>query len=70
MNIRELAKHDDFIARYRHKTKGGFYTVVSTAVAAGELKDVSRSLIVYRNELGDVFVRRMGCFNDNMELIV
>lgn len=69
MNIRELAKHDDFIRRYTHKTKGGVYTVITKALAAGEIGDVFTSIIVYRNEHGDVFVRSLRCFNDKMNLI-
>lgn len=69
MNIRELAKHDDFIRRYTHKTKGGVYTVVTKALAAGEIGDVFTSIIVYRNEHGDVFVRSLRCFKENMNLI-
>jgi hypothetical protein len=69
VNIRELAKHDDFICRYTHKTKGGVYTVVTKALAAGEIGDVFGSVVVYRNEHGDVFVRSLKFFNDNMNLI-
>ena len=69
MNIRELAKHDDFIRRYTHKTKGGVYTVVATGLAAGEIGDVFDSVVVYRNANGEVFVRSLKCFEDNMNLI-
>lgn len=69
MNIRELAKHDDFIRRYTHKTKGGVYTVVTTALAAGEIGDVFGSVVVYRNDHGDTFARSLKCFKENMNLI-
>ncbi len=69
MNIRELAKHDDFIARYRHKTKGGVYTVVATGLAAGEIGDAFGEIVVYRNDNGEVFVRSLKCFKENMNII-
>lgn len=59
----------DFTCRYTHKTKGGVYTVITKALAAGEIGDVFTSIIVYRNEHGDVFVRSLRCFNDKMNLI-
>lgn len=69
MNTRELAKHDDFICRYTHKTKGGVYTVVATALSAGELKSACSSIVMYRNQHGVVFARSSKCFIDNMEII-
>lgn len=69
MNIRELARHDDFTRRYTHKTKGGVYTVVTTALAAGEIGDVFGPVVVYRNDHGGVFVRSFKCFEDNMNLV-
>lgn len=59
----------DFTCRYTHKTKGGVYTVVAKALLAGEIGNVFTSIIVYRNEHGDVFVRSLRCFNDKMNLI-
>lgn len=69
MNIRKPAKHDDFIRRYTHKTKGGVYTVVTTALATGEIGDTLDYVVVYRNEYGDAFVRSLKCFYDSMNLI-
>lgn len=69
MNTRELARRDDFVRRYTHKTKGGVYTVVATGLAAGEIGDVFDSVVVYRNSNGEVFVRSLKCFKDSMNLI-
>lgn len=69
MNTRELAKHAGSVRGYTHKTKGGAYIVMATGLAAGEIGDVFDSVVVYRNANGDVFVRSLKCFKENMNLI-
>lgn len=69
MNIIKLANYDDFMCRYTHKTKGGVYTVVAAGLAAGEVGDVFGEIVVYRNANGDVFVRTLECFEENMNII-
>lgn len=69
MNTRELAKRDGFARGYTHKTKGGAYIVMTTALAAGEIGDVFDSVVVYRNANGEVFVRSLKCFEENMNII-
>lgn len=69
MSNHELTGYDDSIRRYTHKTKGGVYTVVTTALAAGDIRDVFGCVVVYRNDHGDVYVRSLESFKDNMGLI-
>ncbi len=69
MNTHELAKTDGFARGYTHKTKGGAYIVMATGLAAGEVGDVFGEIVVYRNANGEVFVRSLECFEDNMNII-
>lgn len=69
MNTRELAKHDGLVRGYTHKTKGGAYIVLATGLASGEIGDVFDSVVVYRNANGEVFVRSLECFEENMNII-
>ena len=55
--------------RYTHKTKCGEYKLVTTATAAGDMGDMFASVVVYKNSFGEVFVRSLESFKDNMRMI-
>lgn len=71
VNIRELRKQDGFTRQYTHKAKGGVYTVVTIAKAAGDIRLGGYGpIIVYKNENGDLFSRSLKSFEDFMDIIV
>lgn len=69
VNIHELTNHG-LTRQYTHKAKGGVYAVVAIAKAAGDIRSGGYgSIIVYKNEHGDLFSRSLRSFKDFMSPI-
>jgi len=59
-----------FTRQYTHNANGGVYTVVTIAKAAGDIRNGGfGSIIVYKNEYGDLFSRSLENFKDFMNPI-
>lgn len=68
MNIHELTNHG--LTQYTHKAKGGVYTVVTVTKAVGDIRNGGfGSIVVYKNERGDLFSRSLENFKDYMSPI-
>lgn len=70
VNIHELTKQEGITRQYTHKAKGGVYTVVTIAKAAGDIRNAGFGpIIVYKNESGDLFSQSLKNFEDFMSPI-